>query len=254
LCTNDFLGWLLEKGGVDAASYYRHALERRLPACFRSLRVSDAEAARHLLERSPELVPAALDSVLIGVTAFFRDPEVFKVLYEAVLPAMSALRTSLRICSVGCSDGQELYSVAMLLDQLGVQDSILLGLDARSQAVFRACRGFYLRTEISAVPAEFRKRHFVQHAEGYLFHSALRERPYWRVADMFTFELKESWDLILFRNVAIYLAPEAASRMWHKLTAKLAPGGVLVTGRAERPPPSLRLKKVAPCVFCRSEG
>jgi chemotaxis methyl-accepting protein methylase len=207
-----------------------------------------------LLERSPELVPAALDSVLIGVSAFFRDPEVFKVIPEAVLPAMSSAQSPLRICSIGCSDGQELYSVAMVLERWCGIGSFLLGVDARPQAVLRASRGVYPQSELSAVPADFKERHFAKHAEGYLVHSALREHLHWRVADMLTFEFKESWDVILFRNVAIYLAPEAALRMWHKLSARLAPGGVLVTGRAERPPSSLYFNRLAPCVFRKTGG
>ncbi|HEX2973498.1 MAG TPA: hypothetical protein VHP11_14280, partial [Tepidisphaeraceae bacterium] len=58
-----------------------------------------------LLERRPELAPAAISSVLIGVSEFFRDPAVFEHLRRVVLPAMLQEKPGLRICSAGCSEG-----------------------------------------------------------------------------------------------------------------------------------------------------
>jgi chemotaxis methyl-accepting protein methylase len=71
----------------------------------------------------------------------------------------------------------------------------------------------------------------------------------WRHGDLLTRAEPGPWDLILCRNVAIYLRPEAADRIWNALVATLRPGGYLVLGRAERPAGVDGLVAVRPCVY-----
>ena len=61
------------------------------------------------------------------------------------------------------------------------------------------------------------------------------------------------WDVILCRNMAMYLAPEAAAALWRNLDSLLRPGGILVLGKAERPT-GTRLSMIAPCVYRRDRG
>ena len=92
------------------------------------LKVRSTEEAREVLENRPALLPAAVDSLLIGVTEFFRDSLVFEGMRAEVLPNLAIRRGPLRICSAGCSTGEELYSVAILLAEGGLlARSFLLG-------------------------------------------------------------------------------------------------------------------------------
>jgi chemotaxis protein methyltransferase CheR len=59
-------------------------------------------------------------------------------------------------------------------------------------------------------------------------------------------------DLVLFRNVTIYLEPEWAAQAWHRVLPLIRPGGVLVTGKAERPPDTAGLVRLGPCLFRRA--
>ena len=61
------------------------------------------------------------------------------------------------------------------------------------------------------------------------------------------------WDVILFRNVAIYLNPEHTVGLWERLAEQLRPGSVLVTGKAERPPAGLPLRRLFPCIYLKNE-
>lgn len=245
-----FLDWLIQRGGLDGGAYRPAAIQRRLPACLRQLRVASPRAARELLERRPELVSGALSAVLIGVSDFFRDEAVFEVLRGEVLPELVRERVEVRVCSVGCSAGQELYSVAMLLAEFGaLERGDLLGVDCRADAVARATAGRFARHEMADVEPQRMERFFHAADGGGTLRAELRARTRWQVADVLTFDPGASWDLILFRNVAIYLEETRLEGVWARLVSRLAPGACLVTGRAEQPPSGLPLRRVAPCVY-----
>lgn len=245
-----FLGWLLGRVGLDCAAYRPAAMQRRLPACLRQLRVNSPAAARELLERRPELAPLALNAVLIGVSDFFRDEAVFAFLGEQVLPELLRERGRLRICSAGCSGGQELYSLAILLAELeGLHLADLLGVDCRPAAIARAAEGVFSNDELDGVSSRRLARFFRSEEGRWAVRPELRRRLRWRVADLLSFEAGAGWDLVFFRNVAIYLEDEPLAHVWARLADALAPGGFLVTGRAERPPAELPFRRVVPCIY-----
>lgn len=242
-----FLVWLLAQAGLDHRAYRTSALERRLPACLRQLRTTTPEEARALLEQRPERVPFALGTILIGVSEFFRDEAVFRALGEEVLPGLLREKAALRICSVGCSNGQELYSVAIQLAELGALERCqLLGLDCRAEAVARAEAGLFTANEVKNIREERLRRFFHPEDGRWRVAPALRAATRWRGEDLFGLPTeREPFDLILCRNVMIYLAPAHAARAWELLRARLRNGGFLVTGKAEEPPPSLPFLRIA---------
>ncbi|TGU71360.1 hypothetical protein E4633_13570 [Geomonas terrae] len=243
-----FLAWLLGRFGLDASAYRSAALTRRLPSCLRQLHVSTAGEAKAALELRPELLGPVLNTVLIGVTEFFRDRQVFEYLRDGLLPQLSVSTRGLRVLSAGCSDGQELYSVAMLLEGLGaLEGSELVGIDCRAAAIDRARGGLFDARETAGLATLLSSAHARAGVP-----PALRERCRWHVGDLLSCDLGKGWDIILCRNVAIYLNAAHAERLWARLTSALAPGGVLVLGRVEKPPPSLPLVRVAASVYRRT--
>ena len=104
-----FVNWLFEQGGLDARAYRPETLRRRLPACLRSLRASSVADARLVLQDDRAAVADAVNTMVIGVTGFFRDGSVFDELARAVLPALPHKRGHPSVWSAGCSDGEELY-------------------------------------------------------------------------------------------------------------------------------------------------
>jgi len=245
-----FLCWLLARGGLDPSRYRWRPLVRRIPACLRSLRAKSLTEARLVLERDPARVAVGVNSLVIGVTQFFRDPEVFAFLEQTLLPRLSS--TCLRIWSAGCSDGAELYSMAMLLEQNGrLESSCLLGTDGRTSAIERARRGLFSDAAWLTVPPSLRRRFF--EAEGHVHRIVplLREQTYWEAADVFDCRDVARWDVILCRNLAIYLDDAAARTLWAQLVDALRPGGTLIVGKAERPPQTLGLARIGPCSYRR---
>jgi len=243
-----FVLWLLAQAGLDAEAYRASALQRRFPACLRHLRVESGPAARALLERHPELFPKALSVLLIGMTGFFRDRSVFERL-PALLDELMRTRSGLQVYSAGASDGRELYSIAMLLEERGLLSrSRLIGVDCRSDAMHRARQGWFEASELDGLEVKWRLRDFRPEGNGYRIKSKLRYGIEWRSGDLFTHR-ENDCDLILFRNVAIYFRPLQAARAWDLLHRQLVPGGFLVTGKAEKPPAALGFRTVAPSIY-----
>jgi chemotaxis methyl-accepting protein methylase len=255
-----FVHWLFRQAGLSAGNYREETLRRRLAACLRAVRASSLAAARVILQRNAELVPIAINAMLIGVTSFYRDPAVFERLREQVLPTLLARAVGgpmrpLRVWSIGCADGAELYSVAMLLDDAGaLEGSELLGTDCRPEAIRRARIASYDFDALRSLPEPLRARYFVaERASGrYHVRRELCDDARWRVADILAAHEPGLWDLILCRNVAMYMRSAVLGALWARLGASLAPGGVLVLGKAERPIGLRRLAAIAPCIYRRN--
>lgn len=245
-----FLRRILTKAGLNPLLYRAMPLARRLPACLRALRVDTCAAAEQLLVTKPALVPKALESLLIGTTELFRDPPVFAQLEQDVLPKLLQRTSGPRIWSAGCSEGAELYSVAMLLAKLGgLNGSLLTGSDCRQEAIERAKQGVYLPSE-RALPVSAGAHCRILSDGRIAVSPELREVVTWEQSDLLASRSLGSWDLILCRNLAIYLEPVAAEVLWIRLAEALAPGGYLVVGKAEKPRVS-SLRRIAPSIYCK---
>lgn len=250
-----FLRWLFGVAGIDVRAYRMETLKRRLPSCLRVLRVDSTAQARKLLLQNPHLVKGAISAMIIGVSAFFRDPPVFQKLRGDVLPMLASGRRGLRVWSIGCSEGQELYSVGLLLAEMRVLHCCqLLGTDCRSDAAEFARLGLYDESAVKNVPPEMIGRYFLRTDLGWQVLSTIRSALHWRTGNVLTTLEPGEWDMILCRNLSIYLQPEVTARLWVRLESALRPGGVLVVGKAERPTSAPGFRMLCPCVYSRVGG
>jgi chemotaxis methyl-accepting protein methylase len=241
---------VLEGAGLDPTLYRATPLRRRTSACLRAMRAASEGVAVARLSNDSQLAEVALDAFLIGHSQFFRDPLVFETLRTMGMPALAARARALRVASIGCSSGAELYSVAMLLGQAGVLDrSSLLGIDCRPAAVNFARTGVFADAALAAVNEHLRDRYVEPTPGGGRMAQAIRQHTDWRVLDATRECPPGPWDLVLCRNLVIYLQTSAAAAMFERLTRQLVPGGFLVVGNAERPPAALKLTQVARCVY-----
>ncbi|WP_332856522.1 CheR family methyltransferase [Duganella sp. S19_KUP01_CR8] len=184
----------------------------------------------------------------IGETYFFREPAVFDALEHEVLPALIAARRAagrtLRIWSAGCCTGEELYSVAILLQRL-IPDLAdwritLLGTDVNAGFLRKAEQGRYRDWSFRAVPAWLVWRHFGPPQDGLrAIAPALRRGVRFDylnlAADLFPGPEVGAppMDLILCRNVLMYFEPASGARALQRLGRALAPDGWLAVGMAE---------------------
>lgn len=246
-----FLRWLFQYFGLDAADYRPETLARRLPACLRALRVNSIAQARQLLHDRPMLNATAFGALLVGVTSFYRDRPVFDALRERILPSLMA-RGRLCVWSAGCANGAELYSVALLLAELGaLEGCTLVGTDARPDAIRAAARGQFEPFEFQALPPALVEKYLVRSGNFWQVRPPIRTCPRWLTSSVIDHDESGAWDLILCRNLVMYLQPYAAQAVWRRLEAALRPGGALVVGRAEHPTGASRLSAAGPCLYVR---
>jgi chemotaxis methyl-accepting protein methylase len=193
--------------------------------------------------------------MMIGVSAFFRDPSVFEQLRTDVFPSLLRSQAGLHVWSCGCSDGPELYSAAMLLAELDqFRLSYLLGTDCRRDAVERASAGVYDTAGLRGLSPERRARFLEPHPSGWQVISELRHAVRWRMGNLLSMPEPGIWDVIFFRNTAIYLRPDVTAPLWERFESLLRPGGILVLGKAERPTGGKRLSLIGPCIYRRNRG
>ncbi|MGZ4964343.1 MAG: CheR family methyltransferase [Limisphaerales bacterium] len=247
-----FICWVFEKAKLDPSVYRPACLNRRLNACLRRLRVATPDAGRTMIECRPKLLNAALDTLLLGVSEFLRDPGVFQDLRDLVLPRMLERGGRLRIWSIGVSEGHELYSIAILLAEMGALDRCeLIGMDCRPEAIRRAGRGWFTDGDLKGVSDSLRERYFSPEEKGWAVKDGLRQAMEWSVGNVLSLDGAGSSDIIFFRNVALYLTARHADCAWSALYGRLKPHGMLVAGKADKPPASLNLIRVAPCIYQR---
>ena len=244
-----FLRSVFALAGLDIRRYRLGPLCRRLPACVRALRCASLEQATARLLEDPEKLVVVLNTLMIGVSSFFRDQVVFEHLGQQLLPRLLQESRPLRVWSVACSHGAELYSVAMqLAEQHALEHAQLYGTDCRAAAIASATLGEYQHDAIDGLPVEARNRFFIRRGRHHILSPLLRNAVRWEVRDVFSDGQWGTWDLILCRNLAIYLEESATNLLWQRVAEALRPGGILVAGKAEKPTVD-SLTRVGLCIF-----
>src|SRR6267378_1711677 len=158
-----FLRFLFKEAGLELCKYRLGTLKRRIGACLRALHANSFADARRVVQQKPALLPAAISTMVIGVSSFFRDGPVFEQLRNEVIPGLFKGRYGLAIWCVGCSDGHELYSLAMMLAEMKLlQRCHLLGTDCRLDAIKRARAGQFDGNAIKLVPSDLLERYFTR--------------------------------------------------------------------------------------------
>jgi chemotaxis protein methyltransferase CheR len=222
---------LSRMSGLDLAIFRDAHVDRRIDETLSRTASADVVTLARRIGADPAMRSRFRRSIAVSVTGIFRDPEQFRVL-EDQLAAFADVRR-LRVWSAGCSNGSELWSVASVLQRLGLLErSFLLGSDLLEENVVRAKAGpDPLGVELDLprwARVLFEQRDIVN--EG---------APDGR------------WNVVLCRNVAIYLTPPARAALHQTLARALAPGGLLLLGRSERitNPAAAGLRRVAPHAY-----
>jgi chemotaxis protein methyltransferase CheR len=173
-----------------------------------------------------------LSEITVGETYFYRDPKQFEFIKEAVLPAFSR---SIRVWSAGCATGEEAYSLAIALEQCGLESrSQVLGSDISTVAIATAREGVYGDWSFREIDSMWRARYFSRAAKN-------RWKIAPRIASRVTFESRnlasamtaEGFDVILCRNVLMYLESDVVARVTSLLTSALREGGWLFTSPSD---------------------
>ncbi len=231
---------LRETSGIDFASYKTPTIMRRLQRRIAATGAEDLGAYIRFIQRNPDEYQRLVNSFLIKVTEFFRDPDLFTYLREQILPDLLAKAQQtgeLRIWSAGCATGEEAYSIAILVSELlDAATNInvrIFATDVDGEAVAFARRGVYPASAVAEVPPPLVERYFNQLDGAYEIKKAVRSLVIFGQHDLGQRAPFPRVDLTLCRNVLIYFTTELQRRALQLFAFSLRDGGYLVLGKAE---------------------
>ncbi len=229
--------------GLDFNLYRPGTVERRIRRRMSLCETSDPVAYAALLADDPAELDLLRQDLLIGVTEFFREPEAFAWLAERVLPEMLSEpgREEFRVWCAGCATGEEAYSIAILLDECARAAGFagrlsVFATDVHPRALEIASQGAYEENKLGGLGPERIARHFILDREGRRRVSPeLRSRVVFAPHDVLVDPPFTRIDLVVCRNLLIYLEPEAQERAIARFHNALRASGVLFLGASESP-------------------
>jgi len=232
---------LLRTAGTDFSLYKKSMIARRLGRRMAVHKIESLTEYLKLLEENSAELDILFQDILIHVTSFFRDPEVFTALRDQIFPKILADRgpgEPVRIWVPGCSTGEEVYSIAIcLLEYLGDRSSTtriqIFASDINELALERARAGIYPEEQLEGVSEERRHRFFTRVNGNYVVNQNIRELCVFARHDLTRDPPFSKLDLLSCRNVLIYFEPTLQKRVLVSFHYALRPTGLLMLGKTE---------------------
>ena len=234
---------LRERTGNDFSLYKTSTLYRRIERRVALHRINGiADYVRYLRENQQEL-DLLFKELLIGVTSFFRDPDVWKFMVTTAIPALldqPRAENALRAWVAGCSSGEEAYSLAIVLkeaiERLKPECRFTLQIyatDLDADAIDRARKGFYPSNIAADVSAERLARYFIPDEGGYRISKEIREIVIFAPQNIISDPPFTKLDILTCRNLLIYFGPELQRKLLPLFHYALNTDGILLLGSAE---------------------
>lgn len=234
---------LRAKTGNDFSLYKKNTVYRRIERRMNIHQVNRIAAYVRYLQENPQEVELLFKELLIGVTSFFRDPEVWEQIRREAIPELLAGYSAggcLRAWSAGCSSGEEAYSLAITfkeaLEQLKPTGNFTLQIfatDLDQDAIDNARRAVYPAKIASEMNSERLQRYFIKEESGYRVCKEIREMVTFATQNVIMDAPFTKLDILICRNLLIYLTPELQKKLIPLFHYSLNPGGVLILGSAE---------------------
>jgi two-component system CheB/CheR fusion protein len=234
---------LRAKTGHDFSMYKKNTVYRRIERRMGIHQIDRIAAYVRYLQENSQEVELLFRELLIGVTSFFRDPAAWEQLQAEAIPALLAgcpANGVLRAWSAGCSTGEEAYSLAMAfketLAKVKPAANVTLQIfatDLDRDAIDKARQGGYPANIAADVSPERLRRFFIQGENGYRIVKEIREMVTFATQNLIMDPPFTKLDLILCRNLLIYLTPELQKKILPLFHYSLNPGGILFLGNAE---------------------
>jgi chemotaxis protein methyltransferase CheR len=238
---------------IDLNNYKENQMMRRLDGFISRAKTTDVLQYCARLDSDPAEVTKLRSFITINVSEFYRDLMHFETLRKAVLPELLKTNPRLSIWSAGCSDGEEPYTVAVILNELtpGVKHRIYAS-DIDKESLSKAAAGGpYQPQEIRNVPQPYLTKYFSPGEDGYTVNERIRERITFTQQDLTRDKFPFGFDLIICRNVTIYFSTETKRTLSLKFLSSLKENGVLFIGATETMLDAIDLgfQQLYPCFY-----
>jgi len=253
------LEYIYAMRGIDFSLYRQATVLRKLDLRVQETKSRGYKTYLSFLKENPDELIALVRTLTIKVSNFFRNPVVFELLSSIVLPELAAEFGFLKAWSLGCANGEEPYSVAMIVHELQSQEHLsfvyhIQGTDIDPEAIEKANKGEYQDEELFEAKRKYLDAYFTKlphQFETYLGHERYQLND--EIKSMVRFSSDNilnmllhkrvylgSYNLILCRNVLIYLNREMQEELIRAIGDILYDKGYLVLGEAETMPQNVR--------------
>jgi two-component system CheB/CheR fusion protein len=234
---------LREQTDHDFSLYKKNTLLRRIERRKEIHQIDKLHSYVRFLQENPKEIEILFKELLIGVTSFFRDSEVWKKLKDSVLPALIQELPEgyvLRAWVAGCSTGEEAFSIAIIFKEIieksRKKKNITLQIfatDLDVDAIDKARKGFFNASISEQVSQERLSKYFISEENGYRINSTIREMVVFAPQNVIKDPPFTRLDLLTCRNLLIYMEPELQKKLMALFNYSLNPKGILVLGTAE---------------------
>jgi chemotaxis protein methyltransferase CheR len=239
------LGLLLDgvyrRYGFDFREYARASLRRRVWRRVHLEKLTSISALQEKLLRDPTCMERLLVDLSINVTAMFRDPSFYRAFRQKVVPLLRTYPFT-RVWVAGCSTGEEVYSLAILLHETGVYDRTRIYATDINESVLERARGGvfplekmrdYTQNYIKAGGERAFSEYYVAGYDGAQFQRSLVENVVFAQHNLVSDGSFNEFHAIVCRNVMIYFDRTLQDRVYDLFHSSLATFGVLALGHKE---------------------
>ena len=234
---------VLQAGGIDLGLYKDKCVLRRITVRQRSSGATSLRAYLKLVSRDPVERSLLVKALTIHVSQFFRNPTTFRAIQKDVLPTILKAKRAgggraLRVWSVGCACGEEPYSLAILVTEIGGNvvrefSTAIYATDIDHDYLSRAREARYHAPSLANVPDGWRQRYFTVEGEAYRVVPEIRRLVFFKGVNILNPVPFNRIDLAVCRNVMIYMTEALQERVLVSLFEAINAGGYLVLGKVE---------------------
>jgi chemotaxis methyl-accepting protein methylase len=247
---NDILAEVNRQKGMDLRQYRQDMLQRRVLDRMARIQTDDPEIYLKILQSNPLECQALINHIGVNVSSFFRDPIVFEIIEQSLLPPIMiqkrrSTHKEIRIWSIGCAAGEEAFSLAILIHRAVENEkndwkSYIFATDIDTDALEAAAKGVYPRESFASTKLEILDKYFIREGNGYQVCPAIKTMVHFSREDCASSKILApadsvfgSFDLVLCRNLLIYFSKECQKSVFEKLFNVLVPNGFLILGDSE---------------------
>lgn len=227
--------------GYDFSGYSQNSYKRRVDKFLEKYHFTQYSELLNRLQMNPIFFNSFLEEVTVNVTEMFRDPEFFKTLRREVLPQL-ATYPMIRIWHAGCSSGEEVYSLAILLQEAGILDKSLIYATDINQTVLHTAKfssfsadllpGYEANYRAAGGLFKFSDYYSLENGQ-MVFHDYFKKRMVFAAHNLVIDQSFNAFNLILCRNVLIYFKRDLQNSTLKLFSESLVPLGFLVLGAQE---------------------
>ncbi len=235
------LQYLRLNRGFDFTGYKRHSLMRRIKNRMQTVGIQDFEEYTTYLQVHSEEFHDLFNTILINVTSFFRDPSAWEYLSKNIIPKIIENKKKdelIRVWSVGCSSGEEPYTIAMVMAEImGIEDFRkrvkIYATDVDEIALAQARHARYSKKALESVPSDLRQRYFEPYEGDYVFRLDLRRSIIFGRHDLVKDSPISKLDLLVCRNTLMYFDTKLQDSIVSRFHFAMKDDGYLFLGKSE---------------------